>query len=41
MEYDDEAPSIITEEILRKKVAQIVGFVFPKELDLETLKSMV
>ena len=41
MECDDESHSIITDDILRKKVSQIVGFVFPKELDIQSLRSMV
>lgn len=39
MECDD--PSIVTDEILRKKISQIIGFVFPQDFDLKDLKSMV
>ena len=39
MECEDS--SIVTDDILRKKISHILGFVFPKDLEIESLKSMV
>jgi hypothetical protein len=41
MDCDADAPYFDTDELLRKKVSQIIGFVFPSDLDLESLKSMI
>lgn len=41
MVSQEKLPSVATEEMLRRKIGQILGFMIPHDLDLQTLKTMI